>query len=66
MCFNCGKEGHFAYDCTKPKKVLSNLNSHFIFIISHVMVALLSSDWIVDSGAIEHAVRDRVGFVEYH
>ena len=29
------------------------------------MVALPSSDCIVDSGAIEHVTRDRVGFVEY-
>jgi len=27
VCFNCGKKGHFAHDCTVPKKVLSNLSS---------------------------------------
>ena len=29
------------------------------------MVAHPSSDWIVDSGAIEHIARDRVGFIKY-
>ena len=29
------------------------------------MVAHLSSEWIVESGATEHVARDRVGFVEY-
>jgi len=43
-CFNCGKEVHFARDCTEPKKVLSNLSSRFIFVTSHVMVAHPSSD----------------------
>ena len=30
------------------------------------MVAYPSYDWIVDSGASEHVVRDRVGYAEYH
>jgi len=29
------------------------------------MVAHLSSEWIVDSGATEYVARDQVGFVEY-
>ena len=56
--FNYGKEGHFAHDCSQPKKVLPNLSSYFIFVTSHVMVAHPSSDWIVDSGAMEHIERE--------
>ena len=64
-CFNCNKEGHFARDSTKPRKVLPNFNSSEIFVSTHVMVAHSYPYWIVDSGATEHITRDRVEFVEY-
>ena len=60
--FNCHKEEH-SLMITLSRN--SNLSSRFIFVTRHVMVAHHSSDWIVVSGAIEHAARDRVGFVEY-
>ena len=64
-CFNCNKEGDFACDCTELRKVLPDFNSREIFVSTHVMIAYSHPCWIVDSGAIEHVVRDRVGFVEF-
>ena len=63
--YNCGKKGHFAHDCTKPKKVIPNPTSHHVFVTSIVLVANSAPVWTVDSIATEHVARDRVGFVEY-
>ena len=65
-CFNCDKEGHFARDCTESRKVLPDFNSRKIFVSTHVVVAYSHPYWIVDSEAIEHVTKDRVGFIEYH
>ena len=64
LCFNCGKEGHFACECTGPKKVLSDF-SHYVYVSSHVLVAHSSPMWTVDSVATKHIAQDRVRFVEY-
>jgi hypothetical protein len=32
---------------------------------SQVLIAYSILDWIIDTGAIDHVARDRVGFVEY-
>jgi hypothetical protein len=47
LCFNYKKEGHFARECTEPKKVLSDF-SHFVYISNNVLVAHSSPMWIVD------------------
>ena len=59
------KEGHFARDCTKPKKVTPNPTSHHVFVTSNVLVANSAPMWTINSATTKHAARDRVGFVEY-
>ena len=64
-CFNCQKKGHFAGECTEPKKVTNSLTFSNIRACSHVLVAHSLPDWIVDTGATKHVARDWVGCVDY-
>ena len=61
-CYNYRKKGHYARDCPKPTQVPS---SSFptdqlceLLVCSHAFVANSFPNWIVDSGASKHIVRD--------
>src|SRR4051812_12691670 len=61
-CHRCGEPGHFARDCTKPKKV-SYCNSATLVCSQSLMVGSDSPLlWVVDSGESDHIACNKDSF----
>ena len=53
-CFNYGKSGHFARDCTEPKVIYDQIHFHNYFVSSCLMLIETVLFWTVDSTTIDH------------
>ena len=66
ICFNCGKFGDFARDCTEPNVIYDQIHFHDAFVSSCLILNETVPYWIVDSAAIDHIARDRNAYVDFH
>ncbi|CAL2253197.1 unnamed protein product [Prunus armeniaca] len=72
-CWVCGKPGHKAQDCrhrrdqnpTNPQANVTEVNEHFVAVVSETNLVSDTKDWWVDTGATRHICGDRNLFTDY-
>ena len=64
-CFNFGKHGHFACDCTEPKVIYDQIHFHNAFVSSFLMLIETILYWTIDSVATDHIAQDRNAYVDF-
>ena len=64
-CFNCGKLGHFAHNCTESMVLYDQTHYSNAYVSSFLMLAETVQYWIVDLTTTDHIARDRNSFMDY-
>ena len=64
-CFNNGKPGHFAHDCTEPKVIYDQIHFHNAFVSSYLMLTEIGPYWTIDSIGTDHIARDHNAYVDF-
>jgi len=63
--FNRNQIGHYAYDCTDPKKVIYYAHMNDFNVASSIFLSETNPMWIVVSGVTYNIARDRETFMHF-